>query len=94
MPIYREASPSLKLAFINADWQDFWNTPAVDEDRKTSILIDDYLRILNKTGWQHTHIIQAPMGSFNIESKQNCLICKCYAKRMEIKTDYFSHGMI
>jgi len=24
---------------------------------------DDYLRILNKTGWQHTHIIQAPMSA-------------------------------
>jgi hypothetical protein len=49
-----------RLAFINADWRDFQNKPAVDEDREASTLIDDYLRILNKTGWQHTHIIQAP----------------------------------
>ncbi|MCP3940320.1 MAG: hypothetical protein GY710_02415, partial [Desulfobacteraceae bacterium] len=30
---------------------------------KGAILIDDYLRILNKTGWQHIHIIQAPMSA-------------------------------
>ena len=52
-----------RLAFINADWRDFQNTPADEEDRKASILIDDYLRILNKTGGQHTHIIQAPMSA-------------------------------
>ncbi len=32
-------------------------------DLKAAILIDDYLSILNKTGWQHTHIIQAPMSA-------------------------------
>jgi len=26
-------------------------------------MIDDYLRIMNKTGWWHSHIIQAPMSS-------------------------------
>ena len=52
-----------KLAFINADWRDFQNKSAVDEDSGASILIDDYLRILTKTGWRHTHIIQAPMSS-------------------------------
>ena len=52
-----------KIAFINADWRNFQNKPAVDEDPQDSILIDDYLRILNKTGWQRTHIIQAPMSS-------------------------------
>ena len=52
-----------KLALINADWRDFQNKPAVDEDREASILIDDYLRILNKTGWRHIHITQAPMST-------------------------------
>jgi hypothetical protein len=52
-----------RLAFINADWRDFQNTPAMDEKHKGGILIDDYLEILNKTGWYHTHIIQAPMSS-------------------------------
>ena len=40
------------------DWPE--RIPAASED---PILIDDYLRILNKTGWQRTHIIQAPMSS-------------------------------
>jgi len=52
-----------RLAFINADWRDFQNKPAAEESGKGSILIDDYLSILNKTGWQHTHIIQAPMSA-------------------------------
>ncbi len=57
------AKKTTKLAFINADWRDFQNKPAAEESRKGAILIDDYLRILNKTGWQHTHIIQAPMSA-------------------------------
>jgi hypothetical protein len=28
-----------------------------------SILINDYLRILNQSGWQETHIFQAPLSS-------------------------------
>ena len=52
-----------RLAFINADWRDFQNRPAAEERPGNSILINDYLHILNKTGWRHTHIIQAPMPS-------------------------------
>jgi hypothetical protein len=52
-----------RMAFINADWRDFQNTPAIEEKYKGGILIDDYLDILKKTGWYHTHIIQAPMSS-------------------------------
>jgi hypothetical protein len=52
-----------RLAFINADWRDFQNRPAIEEKHKGGILIDDYLDILKKTGWYHTHIIQAPMSS-------------------------------
>ncbi|MBU1904402.1 MAG: hypothetical protein KJ573_12525, partial [Proteobacteria bacterium] len=39
------------------------NTPAKNETRVNSILINDYLRILNQSGWQETHIIQAPLSS-------------------------------
>ena len=46
-----------------AGGRDFQNKPAMEESHEGSILIDDYLRILNKTGWQHTHIIQAPMSA-------------------------------
>jgi hypothetical protein len=52
-----------RLAFINADWRDFQNTPALEEKHKGGILIDDYLDILKRTGWYHTHIIQAPLSS-------------------------------
>jgi len=34
-----------------------------EESGKGAILIDDYIGILDKTGWQHTHIIQAPMSA-------------------------------
>jgi len=59
----QNAKKTTRLAFINADWRDFQNTPASEESGKEAILIDKYLRILNKTGWQHTHIIQAPMSA-------------------------------
>jgi len=52
-----------RLAFINADWRDFQNKPAIEETAKGGILIDDYLDILKKTGWHRTHIIQAPMSA-------------------------------
>lgn len=35
----------------------------MDETHKGGILTDDYLESLNKTGWYHTHIIQAPLSS-------------------------------
>ena len=57
------AKKSTKLAFINADWRDFQSTPAKNETRVNSILINDYLRILNQSGWQETHIFQAPLSS-------------------------------
>ncbi len=59
----RHTKKTTRLAFINADWRDFQNKPLVDENREDSILIDDYLKILNKSGWQHTHIIYAPLSS-------------------------------
>ncbi len=52
-----------RLAFINADWRNFQNTAALDEGPDGSIMIDDYLRVLNKSGWRHTHIIQAPLSA-------------------------------
>ena len=59
----RHAKKTTTLAFINADWRDFQNKPADDELPKNSILIFDYHRILNETGWQPTHVIQSPMSS-------------------------------
>jgi len=61
--VHLNAKKSTQMAFINADWRDFQNTPAKNETRANSILINDYLRILNQSGWQETHIIQAPLSS-------------------------------
>ena len=55
---HQNAKKSTQMAFINADWRDFQNTPAKNETRVNSILINDYLRILNQNGWQETHIIR------------------------------------
>jgi hypothetical protein len=51
------------LALINADWRDFQGTAAIKETRSNSILVDDYILILKKGGWETTHIIQSPMSS-------------------------------
>ncbi len=52
-----------RLAMINADWRDFQNTPAMEEKRKNSILINDYLNVMAKSGWEEIHIMWAPMSS-------------------------------
>ncbi len=62
-PAVLNAKKSTQMAFINADWRDFQNTPAREELRSNSIMIDDYLNIINKSGWQEIHIIQAPLSS-------------------------------
>ena len=61
--LHLNAKKNTKMALINADWRDFQNTPAKNETRANSILISDYLRILNQNGWQESHIIQAPLSS-------------------------------
>ncbi|MBW2166931.1 MAG: ParB N-terminal domain-containing protein [Deltaproteobacteria bacterium] len=61
--VHLNAKKSIQMAFINADWRDFQNTPAKNETRVNSILINDYLWILNQSGWQKTHIFQAPLSS-------------------------------
>ena len=60
---HQNAKKSSRMAFINADWRDFQNTPARNEIRRNAIMIDDYLHIINGSGWEHTHIIQAPLSS-------------------------------
>jgi hypothetical protein len=50
-----------------AGGRDFQNTPAKNETRVNSILINDYLWILNQSGWQETHIFRARI--FSLEQK-------------------------
>ncbi|MBU3980567.1 MAG: hypothetical protein KJ550_09620 [Proteobacteria bacterium] len=46
-----------------ADGGQVQNTPAKNETRVNSILINDYVWILNQSGWQETHIFQATLSS-------------------------------
>ncbi len=69
----KNSKKSTRLAFINADWRDFENTPVMDEDPKKSILIDAYSELLDKAGWEITHIIQAPMSSERFEADADLL---------------------
>ena len=57
------ARKDARLAFINADRRDFQNCPAGKEDQKEAILLTDYYDMCKNTGWNPTHIIQAPMSS-------------------------------
>ncbi|KPA14411.1 ParB-like nuclease domain protein [Candidatus Magnetomorum sp. HK-1] len=59
----RNSKQGTRFAFINADWRDFQSTSALNESTENAILIDDYLSIIKKAGWQRTHIIQAPLPS-------------------------------
>ena len=60
---HQKAKKNTQMAFVNADWRDFQNTPARNEKTGNSIMIDDYLHIIEKSGWQRTHIMQAPLSS-------------------------------
>ncbi len=60
---HQNAKKSTQMAFVNADWRDFQSTPARNEMTGNSIMIDDYLHIIKKSGWQRTHIMQAPLSS-------------------------------
>ena len=60
---HQNAKKTTRMAFINADWRDFQSTPARNEMTGNSIMIDDYLHIIKKSGWQRTHIMQAALSS-------------------------------
>jgi ParB/RepB/Spo0J family partition protein len=64
------------LAFINKDWRDFQNTPAIDETGDQSIFIDEYTRLLRKSGWVETHIIQAPMSPDRFQANEVAVMQK------------------
>ncbi|MEA3415560.1 MAG: hypothetical protein U9R02_05290 [Thermodesulfobacteriota bacterium] len=59
----KTVSPAQGFRSGEAGGRDFQNIPAKNETRVNSILINDYLRILNKTSWQETHIFQALLSS-------------------------------
>jgi hypothetical protein len=54
---------STRLAFLNADWRNFQGRSALDENVRNSILISDYINLINDLGWEITHFIDCPMSS-------------------------------
>ena len=60
--IKQHTKHSTKLAFISTEWRDFQHKSAMKEIPEDAILVDDYLKILHKSGWLRTHIIQAPLS--------------------------------
>ena len=65
--LWQHTKTSTTLAFINANWRDSQHKPTKSEIAADSILVDDYLKVLAKTGWLRTHIIQAPLLSVRFE---------------------------
>ena len=62
---HQNANKSTRTAFINADWRDFQSTPAINEARNNSILVNDHIRILNQSGWEETHTGTPFFGAFS-----------------------------
>jgi hypothetical protein len=42
----------------------------MDEDPKQSILLSDYIKLLEHSGWEITHIIDCPMSSQRFKPNQ------------------------
>jgi len=61
--LHKHTKPECRIAFINADWRDYQNTPAFNENAQSGIFIDEYIDICKQAGWQRTHIIHAPMSN-------------------------------
>jgi DNA modification methylase len=63
-PLAKENSKAkARIGFLNADWRDFQGVSALNEDPGQSILLWDYMNILNRSGWEITHIIDCPMST-------------------------------
>jgi len=58
----RNAKKGTRLAFINTDWRDFENTPAMEESPEKALLTLNCFEIFKKTGWKLTDIIHAPLS--------------------------------
>ena len=68
---HREHSKTnARIAFLNADWREFRGKSAMDEDPKQSILLSDYIKLLKRSGWEITHIIDCPMSSQRFKPNQ------------------------
>jgi hypothetical protein len=79
LPLLRDHSKKdAHLALLNADWRDFQGKAAMDEDPRKSILLPKYCEIMEKSGWEVTHIIDCPMSQNRFKANQ---IPHMYKKR-------------
>ena len=63
-PLAKEHSKTkARIGLLTADWRDFQGVSALNEDPGRSILLLDYMNILNRSGWEITHIIDCPMST-------------------------------
>ena len=70
-PLFKEQSKrDARIAFLNSDWRDFSGMAAREEDPKKSILISDYIKLLERSGWEITHIIDCPLSSQRFKPNQ------------------------
>jgi hypothetical protein len=75
-----------RLAMINTDWRNFQGTPAMNESRKNSIMVNDYLQALERGGWEMTHFMQAPMSSERFQA--NVVAAMQKKKILEVTSRY------
>jgi ParB/RepB/Spo0J family partition protein len=61
--IKENSKPSTHIAFLNADFRDFQGIPASDEDPENAILILEYAKLLEQSGWKITHLIDTPLST-------------------------------
>ena len=59
----KHSKHSTRIAFLNADFRDFQGTTALKEPGKNAILMLDYMKLLEESGWEITHLIDCPLSS-------------------------------
>jgi hypothetical protein len=59
----KHSKHTTRIAFLNADFRDFQGTAALEESCKNSILMLDYMKLLEESGWEITHLIDCPLSS-------------------------------
>jgi hypothetical protein len=70
-PLFKEHSKKdARFAFLNADWRDFSGRAAREEDPKKSIIISDYIKLIERSGWEITHVIDCPLSSQRFKPHQ------------------------
>ena len=70
-PLFHDRSAAnARIAFINSDWREFRGISAMEEDPEQNILLSDYIKLLERSGWEITHIIDCPMSSQRFKPNQ------------------------